>query len=195
MRQSILYAVAALLCGSVASPASAAIVFGLQRVLPGPSNPSQLQFRVTLSQNGGGILNDTAGVNFSINAADPFLSGTRTEGGRFVSGAGTLFEAGAGFQYPFPSSAQIFSGNQIASGVPLTSVPITIATLTLDLTGGVTGTYTLQMGDLQAVDTTFNSLPVAPAPSLTYTVPEPTTLALPVGAGVLALRRSRQRAV
>lgn len=175
--------------------ASGAVVFSLTQ---SPGGPIQLgdnaTFILSLTSNSGTI-NNLAGIDFVIDAADPGYIGTATAGGRFISGTNDLFTPNGGFALPFPSSFQVFGANA-GTGLTLGSTPVTLATLVLSTVGATPGVYTASLSSLLAVDPLFNTLAVAGGGPLTYeivapsAVPEPGSLLLCAAGGLaLVLRR------
>lgn len=179
----------------LASNASGAVVFSLSQSPGGPIQVgNNATFTLSISSNSGTI-NNLAGIDFVIDAADPGYIGTATAGGRFISGTNDLFSPNGGFALPFPSSFQVFGANA-GTGLTLGSTPVTLATVVLSTVGATPGVYTASLSSLLAVDPLFNSLTVAGGGPLTYeivapsAVPEPGSLLLCAAGGLaVALRR------
>lgn len=170
---------------------SAVVVVNLQQTVPGPiAAGSAAEFKLTVFSNTGTI-NNVAGMDFVIDANDPGFTGTSTAGGRFSAGTNNFFSPNGGYALAFPSSFQVFGANA-GTGLTLSNSPTTLATLTLDTTGAAGGTYAMTLSSVLAVDPLFNVIPSISSAPLSYTivVPEPTSLSLIAGFG-LVIRRKR----
>jgi hypothetical protein len=130
-------------------------------------------------------ISNLAGIDFSVDAADPAATTTATAGGRFISGTSDFFPTGtspAPYQIPFPTSFALFSANN-GTGLNLGTTNTLLASLTLDASGATPGTYSMGLGNLTAVDPGFNSIAISnlSTASVSYTisaVPEPSAMYL-----------------
>lgn len=185
--------------------ASADIIFTLVQDTPGIINPGDdAVFSVFIRTDGGQITAGVGGIDFWISANDPGGTGSETSGGQFVSGTDPYFDSAlAGnpspYQFPFPTSLQVFSGTA-DPGLDLGPTNTLLAKITLSTVGAIPGgIYEMSLTNLVALAPDGTDLGTTDQPitiSYAIAVPEPASFGL-VGLALASAawrRRAKQLA-